>query len=181
MRRLSYLAALLLAAVAALAVVVTPTPLRTGAQTGTPMAGHGFVGAWRLTVTEPGNPPLPALTTFAADGTLLDSDPPVSPGSGGEPVTFRSSGHGVWQQSGPTAAALTFVQLVTDGQGHFVGTTTISAQVTLGADGNSLRGPFSVTAADPSGKVLFQGTGTVEATRITVQPMATPAAGTPAA
>lgn len=181
MRRLSPLAALLLAAVAAFALVLNLAPLRTGAQPGTPMAGKAFVGVWRLTAIEPGNPPLPALATFAADGTLLNSDPPVSPGSGGEPITFNSGGHGVWQQRGPTTAALTFVQLITDGQGHFLGTTTISAQVTLGADGNALHGPFSVTAADPGGKTIFQGTGTVQATRITVQPMTTPAMGTPAA
>lgn len=180
MRRLSYLAALLLAAVAALALVFTPAPLRTWAQTGTPMAGQGFVGAWRLTVTEAGNPSIPALTTFAADGTLLNSDPPVSPAGGGAPITLDSAGHGVWHQTGPTTADLTFVWLTTDAQGTFLGTGTVSAQVTLGADGNSLQGPFSLTAADPSGKTLFQGGGSVQATRITVQPMATPAAGTPA-
>ena len=38
----------------------------------------------------------------------------------------------------------------------------------------------SARVADPSGTVLFVGGGTVQATRITLQPLATPAAGTPA-
>jgi hypothetical protein len=48
--------------------------------------------------------------------------------------------------------------------------------MTLGADGNSWSGPYSSTTADPGGTVLATVPGTAEATRITVQPVATPAA-----
>jgi hypothetical protein len=51
----------------------------------------------------------------------------------------------------------------------------------LSDDGSSWRGDYRATVEDPSGKVLFVGDGKVEATRITVQPLATPATGTPAA
>lgn len=180
MRRLTFAVVPLVLAVASLVLTLGPAHPRAGAQAGTATAGPGFVGAWRLTVTEPGNPPLQALTTLAADGTLINSDPPVSPAGGGGPITVSSAGHGVWHETGPTTAALTFVELDTDAQGHFLGTATISAQITLGADGDSLLGSFRVTAADPNGKVLFQGAGTLRATRITVQPVGTPPVGTPA-
>lgn len=179
MRRVPFLAALL--AVAAAALVLGSAPLRTGAQTATPAAAdRGFVSAWRLTTTTPFGASQ-SLITFMADGTVLFSDRPSFPAAGGFPVTFISAAHGVWQQTGPTTAAATWVEFVTDGQGTFLTTVTDSVEVTLGADGTSFSGPFSGTVADPSGNVLFVGGGTVQATRITVQPLATPAAGTPAA
>ena len=178
MRRVPFLAALL--AVATAALVLGSARLRTGAQTGTPAAtGQGFVGAWRLTFDTPLGPSQ-SLLTVMADGTVLFSGRPVSPAAGEPPVTFSSAGHGVWQPTGPTTAAATWVGLVTDGQGNFLAIVTDSIDVTLGADGNSWSGSYSATVADPSGTVLFVGGGTVQATRITVQPLATPAAGTPA-
>ena len=69
-----------------------------------------------------------------------------------------------------TELARTFLAVVTD-----------SVEMTLAPDGNTWSGPYSSTTADPAGNVLNVATGgTAEATRITVQPLATPAA-TPAA
>jgi hypothetical protein len=69
---------------------------------------------------------------------------------------------------------------MTDGEGNFLGIITDSIEVALSADGSTWSGPFSSTTTDPAGSLLFVGTGTVQAERITVQPLATPAA-TPAA
>jgi hypothetical protein len=179
MRRVPFFAALLPVATAAL--VLGSAQLRTGAQTGTPSAaGHGFVGAWRLTFDTPLGPSK-SLLTVVADGTLLFSGRPVSPAAGETPVTFSSAGHGVWKQTGPTTAATTWVGLVTDGEGNFLAIATDSVEATLGADGNSWSGRYSATVADPDGNVLYVGGATVQATRLTVQPLAPPAAGTPAA
>jgi hypothetical protein len=52
-------------------------------------------------------------------------------------------------------------------------------EATLSADANSWSGSYSATVADPDGNVLYVGSGTVQATRIAVQPLATPI-GTPA-
>ena len=173
-----FLAAVLAAAAA---LVLGSAPHRTGAQTGTRSATDpGFVGAWRLTFDTPLGPSQ-SLLTVMADSTVLFSGRPVSPAAGETPVTFSSAGHGVWQPTGPTTAATTWVGLVTDGEGNFLAIVTDSVEATLGADGNSWSGPFSSTSADPSGNILFVGGGTVEAARITVQPLATPAAATPAA
>jgi hypothetical protein len=84
-------------------------------------------------------------------------------------------------QTGPTTAVATWVEFVSDGEGNFLVTVTDSIEATLRADGNSWSGSFSSTSADPAGNVLFVGNGTVQAKRITVQPLATPAIGTPAA
>ena len=175
MRRLSSLAALLAVAVAA-AFVLGSAQLRTGAQSASPAAADGgFVGAWHL-VTETPFGASQSLVTFMADGTVLFSDRPVLPGDAGFPVSFISAGHGAWEQTRPTSAAATWVEFVSDEQGNFLVTVTDSVELTLGTDGNSWSGPFSSTSADPTGNVLFVGGGTVEATRITVQPLATPAA-----
>lgn len=179
MRRWFMPAILVVTVIAAL--VLGPGPVRTGAQGNTPSVGASVVGAWRLTVTSAGRPATQSLATFSSDGTLINSDQPISPAGDGQPATISSVGHGVWHQAGATTVQLTFVELVTDLQGRFLGTTTVSAQLTLGADGQNFRGPFTVTVADPSGKVLFTGTGAVQATRIAIQPMATPTAGSPAA
>lgn len=179
MRRTLALAPFLAVAVVAALILVSPN-LRAGAQTGTPpTAAQGFVGAWRLSTQTPFGASQ-TLVTVMADGTVLASDRPVLPGSAGFPVSFTSAAHGAWHQTGPTTAAATWVEFVSDGQGNFLVTVTDSVEMTLGADGNAWSGPFSSTSADPTGKVLFVGGGTVQAARITVQPLATPAA-TPAA
>lgn len=179
MRRVLFLAAAL--AVAGAAVVLGSAPLRSDALAATSSAaGRGFVGAWRLTFDTPLGASQ-SLLTVTADGTVLFSGRPARPAAEGVPVTFVSAGHGVWQQTGPTTAETTWVGFVSDGQGNFLATATDSVQATLDADGDSWSGSYSATVADPSGSVIFVGGGTVQATRITVQPLATPAAGTPVA
>ncbi len=175
MRRSPVLAPLLAVAIAA-TLVLGASPHRAGAQPGTPpAAGPGFVGAWHLTTQTPFGASQ-SLATFMADGTLVFSDRPSQPGGAGFPVTFISTAHGVWQATGPGTAAATFVEFVTDGEGHFIAIVTDSVEMNLGANGATWSGRFSSTTTDPTGKVLYVGGGTVKATRITVQPLATPAA-----
>jgi hypothetical protein len=177
MRRVPFFAALLPIAAA---IVLGSAPLRTGAQTGTPSAtDNGFVGAWRLTFDTPLGPSQ-SLLTVMADGTVLFSGQPVKPAAEVIPVTFISAGHGVWEQTGPTTAAITWVGLVTNGEGNLLASATDSVEANLGAGGNVWSGSYSATVADPSGQVLYVGGATVRATRITVQPLATPP-GTPTA
>jgi hypothetical protein len=180
MRRVPFLATLL--AMVAAGLVLGVNNLRSVAQTGTPPAAvvDRFVGAWRLTFDTPMGPSQ-SLLTVMADGTVLFSGRPVSPAAGETPVTFSSAGHGVWESTGPTTAATTWVGMVTDGEGNFLAVVADSVEATLGADSNSWSGTYSATVNDPDGNVLYVGGATVEATRITVQPLATPAAGTPTA
>ena len=178
MRRVPFLAALLAVAVTAV-LVLGASQLRAVAQTGTPPAvGQGFVGAWRLTSENPAGTSQ-GLLTLMADGTVIFTGRPVAPTGGEPPVAFISAGHGAWAQSGPTTAAASFTVFITDGKGNFLWVVTDSVEMTLNPDGTSWSGPYSSTTADPSGNVLATVPGTAEATRITLQPLATPVA-TPA-
>jgi hypothetical protein len=177
MRHVPFVPALQAFAVAS-ALIIGATQLRIGAQTGTPpAAGRDFVGTWHLIFETPAGPS-ESLLTVMADGTVIFSGRPISPASGGNPVTFASAGHGVWQQTGPTTVATSWVGLVTDAQGNFLAVVTDSVEATLGSGGDAWSGTYSATVADPDGNVLYVGGGSVEATRMMVQPLATPI-GTP--
>jgi hypothetical protein len=179
MHRVPFLAAFLAVSVVS-AVVLGSAPLRTAAQDATPpAAGGSFVGAWRITSTNPAGASQ-GLLTLMTDGTVLFSGRPAAPTGGEPPVVFISAGHGAWEQTGPDTAVASFTVFIADGAGNFLWVVTDSVEMTLGADGDSWSGPYSSTTADPSGNVLATVPGTAEATRIMVQPVATPAA-TPAA
>jgi hypothetical protein len=175
MSRVPFLTALLAVAVAA-AFVLGSAQLRTGAQGATAAAaGGGFVGAWRITSQNPAGASQ-GLLTLMADGTVVFSGRPAAPTGGDPPVVFINAGPGAWERTGPTTAAASFTVFIADGAGNFLWVVTDSVEMTLGADGNSWSGPYSSTTADPSGNVLAVVPGTAEATRIVVQPVATPVA-----
>jgi hypothetical protein len=174
MRRVALLAVVLIGV--AMALALGQMQLRTGAQDASPVAaGGGFVGAWRITSENPAGVSQ-GLLTLMADGTVAFSGRPVAPTGSEPPVVFISAGHGAWEQTSPTTAAASFTVFIADGQGNFLWVVTDSVEMTLGPDGNSWSGPYSSTTADPTGNVLATVPGTAEATRITVQPVATPAA-----
>jgi hypothetical protein len=179
MRHVPFVAAVL--SVGAAALILSLAPRHTVAQAGTPSAAdQGFVGAWRLTFETPVGPSQ-SLLTVMAEGTVLFSGLPVKPAAEGAPVTFVSAGHGAWRQTSPTTAEITWEGFVTDVQGNFLAIATDSVQATLTADENAWSGPYRATVVDPSGTLIYEGGATVQATRITVQPLATPVTGTPAA
>ena len=177
MRHVSFLSASF--AVATAALLLGAVQLRSDAHSGTPVAvERGFVGAWRVTFDTPTGPSQ-SLLTVMGDGTLLFSGRPVSPAAGGFPVIYSSTAHGAWQATGPTGAAMTWIGLVTDGEGVLLAVVTDSVEATLDATGNAWSGSYSASVNDPDGNELYVGGATVKAERITVQPLATPAA-TPA-
>lgn len=160
----------------AVVAIASLAPVRTGAQaTDPPDLDPRFAGAWHLTTSTPFGASQ-SLITFSADGTVLFTDRPAFPGAEGFPVTLISTAHGSWEQTGPTTAAATWVAFMTDADGNFLGIITGSVEVTMNEDGSGWNGPFSSLTTDPAGNALYAGTGSVEASRITVQPLATPIA-----
>ena len=165
----------LLAAVVMLALLALGRLPGIGAQDGTPVAtAGGFVGTWRVTPVIEGQATA-ALTTFNADGTVLTSNPPVqaAPPDLGAGVLVQSVGHGEWAATGERTADVTFVFVQSDGNGNYLGTRTTRGSLELDDDGETWTGTFDATVADAAGSVLFTAAGTVEATRIAVEP-ATP-------
>ncbi len=86
-----------LAVVALLGVFAFARSLPTDAQD----AGDGFVGSWRVLITEEGDPN-PALLTFHADGTLTGAEVPVVLAPPGSPVEalMISGVAGAWAAEG---------------------------------------------------------------------------------
>lgn len=158
------------------AAVLSNAPPQTSAQFGTPMPVSGFVGAWRVTVTPTKGPAFVNLSTYGADGTVLNSGAPVMPVPGApSKQTLGSTGHGAWLSTGADTADVVFVVLQSDQAGNFLGTVTVQATLRLGSDDETWDGTFMTTIADPAGKVMAQFSGKVHATRITVQSMGAPA------
>ncbi len=146
------------------------------------MAKHPIVGTWWLNLAVTGAMDQEgALDTFAADGTVLASVKPVSPAPPDAPFgqIFASLMHGTWTVVGPNQVALTLVRLQTDESGNYLGTVTVPAVLDVSSDGQGLSGSFTYDVADPAGNVVASGTGTVEGTRLAVQPLGTPTVGTP--
>ena len=167
-------------AVVLLGVLAAGRTLPTTAQDA---AGEGFVGSWRLTVTIPGLPPETFLATFGADGTFTGSPPPAAPAPPGAPVrvVLTSSAHGAWESTGDDGAAITFMVSQASEAGDFLGTVTVRSVSRLDAGGDRATGEFTFDVADPAGTVVQSGSGTLTATRIVVEPLGTPGAGSPAA
>jgi hypothetical protein len=121
MHRLSFVLALVGLVVAGLAL--TSRQPGTTAQESTQPA---IVGAWFVTTHVENQPLSPNMTSFYADGTVLTSNRPVYPpaAAGGTPEA-RSAGHGAWQPNDDGTVDFTFVVLVSDVNGTYLGTRTL--------------------------------------------------------
>jgi len=127
-------------------------------------AGPSPVGAWMLRTVSNGSTSVD-LFAFTKDGLVVDAGgvPLKAPApSDRSPITI---GLGTWARAAGGGIDVAFASLGAGADGAFQGSSTISAHVLLGADGNTFHGPFKVTA-EAGGKVVYTGTGTVTATRI---------------
>jgi hypothetical protein len=131
--------------------------------------GQSFVGSWRMTFFEAAGPPTLGLATFGADGTVVTAEHPVVTPPIAPEVVFTSSGHGVWQPTGPDTAIVTFVSLGSTGQGTPFGTVTARSNIRVGWDGQTFSGHVVWTIADRDGNPLANCPGTFQATRIVAE------------
>jgi hypothetical protein len=167
---------------------------RTAAQeaTLTILADHPIVGAWLL--MNPGDPPSPSPMIFSADGTFSATGVPsyIDPQRG---VVFGSSTMGVWEPTGERSVHVTWVQVLSDGNGTYLGTFTLDGYPEVSADGQSWDDEGTqvhFTIRDASNAIVMEAGGgngaepatpPVHAIRMQVGnpgfPEGTPAAGTP--
>jgi len=155
--------ALLLAAALGLGSAAGPAAIP-----GTPTGAGTFVGSWRTTVVPAGGSPVPSLTTYEADGTLIVSRPPVVPAKVGglsRPVV-TSAGQGARARPGARTAAIVVVFLEADLQGRALGSQTIRGTDRLAPDGQTFQGEGALTVRDPQGRVVATSTVTARGTRL---------------
>lgn len=159
-----------------------------------------IVGTWigRATVnTPPGTPPFvfTVVTAFNPGGTVTQTNGAFNAHSSENPflpppfVVDESDQYGVWKRlEDSNQFAVTFKALLFAGAntptalygsffpGQNVGVVSIQAVLTLhlGEDGDTLEGPFSFQITNLGGTVVFGGSGAVSATRVKIEPLATP-------
>jgi hypothetical protein len=135
----------------------------TFAQEATPggTTGHPFVGAWRMTnAAFPEEAPI--LVMLHADGTYFQVE------------VDGSIGIGSWEATGERSAAVTFFEQFADDRGA-VNTITIRAAGVVASGGDAFTATYTIELTRPDGASGGEyGPGTVEATRIAVEPLGTP-------
>jgi hypothetical protein len=164
--------------------------------------GGSIVGTWIITVrvnTPPGAPPFifTELGSFNPGGTFIDtigiahsSQNPFLVGPFAPLAADFSDGFGTWKQLGEDSNqfAATFKRLILAGAntptsvygsffpGENVGVAGVQLVATLqhGENGDTLTGPFTFQLTDLSGQVVFAASGTFAATRLKIEPLATP-------
>jgi len=124
-------------------------------------------GSWSV-VVGPGSPTeFRALLTYAAGGGLMATAPVV-------PAPFHASTvHGTWERTGGHQFTYTFLSLLYNPTGHFVGTLKVRETLTLDTDGDQYDGTSSIEVFDPFGNVipaLSSCGGLAHGTRINVEP-----------
>ncbi len=157
-----------------------------------------IVGTWIVTSTintPPGAPPFifTELASFNPGGIFIDTfsldhnsaNPFVPPPLA---VDF-SDKFGTWKEVGDTNQfAGTFKEFLFAGPntptaaygsffpGQFVGVATVEFVATLqtGAAGDTITGPFTFQLTNLQGVTVFTGSGSFSATRLQIQPLATP-------
>ena len=124
-------------------------------------------GSWSV-VVGPGSPTeFKALVTYAAGGGLMASAPIVPAG------VHASTAHGTWERTGGHEFTYTFLALLYNSTGHFVGTLKVRETLTLDNSGDQYDGTSSVEFFDPFGNVVPAFStcgGTAHGTRINVEP-----------
>ena len=168
MRRVSVLVSLLPFILAGLVAAGAADDGQGHAATPAATAGHPAIGTWLIDWGgDPASPP--GLVVLAADGTVVELLPDA-PG--------RGDGAGAWAPTGPRTAAATVVFQLVDDAGTYGGVVKFRATIEVDGSGTRFTLPYAVEMIAPDGTARFAGQGTATATRVTVEAMATPLAGT---
>lgn len=142
----------------------------------------GLPGSWIGTAvsTTVQLPPLKTLMTFTSEGTVIESrrlylaNSPLGP-------LLATPGHGAWEKTGANEYAITIVLLYQGAANHptspgeVLGQEKVRMKLTISKDGSRLSGSILVEIRDVNDKIVFVGPGTLEATRIKVEPLTEPA------
>jgi hypothetical protein len=154
---------LCLAAIAAMAIALIPTPTYGDSNSAK------LAGSWKAAVaatTPPGLTPFTSLVTFTSDGSVIESRRYFVPASPLGPL-LETSGHGAWERVGDREFEVHFVFLLQGAAtGLDIGTDNVRLHVRLDSTGANLTGTFESTIKDTSGNPIFTASGTYLATPI---------------
>jgi hypothetical protein len=126
-----------------------------------------IVGSWYGAFSSPDFGPLPALFTFSADGTVVETDggelqpaPPDAP-------YYTGPGHGAWRKVDKNRVAITFMIIAVNPDGTLNATGKVRLLVTLsGVDAFSGTGSFAFFDADGNPIDGASGDESIQCTRI---------------
>ena len=116
-------------------------------------------GSWLTDETDPEGPSS-FLSAFSSDGVYTQ-------------VEGDATGVGAWEATGANTAALTFVEQFPEEEGG--GGITVRASIEVAPDGQTLTADFTIEFTGEGAPPGEFGPGTVTGTRISVEPMGTPA------
>lgn len=156
-------------------LVMVPTLLQPAASRAQGTEQQPLAGSWMITVnaTSGGEDfSFKSLATFTADGSYVGTtqgDTILNASPGALPIT--SPQHGTWTSLGNATYALTFMAILTDLQGNFGATLKVRQTINLNQTGDTWSGPFRAEYFDANGNVIFTFSGTMQATRINVEPL----------
>jgi hypothetical protein len=144
-----------------LAAITSVVFLYGCAATGDRMAasGTGLVGAWEISTARAAGVGK-SLVTISSDGTLFRS---------GDTHTTFSGAHGAWKAVGPNLYQGSYVGLLFDQGGKFVGYARNNFQVSLIGD-NELKGDVRVSTRDLQDRETAKSSVAISGRRIQVQP-----------
>lgn len=127
----------------------------------------GLEGSWIVDVSLNGAPqPFKSLITFTRGGGLVETDAAAfSP-----PIASASPAHGTWMRDREREFAFTFLKLLFDAQGNFIGTMKLHSAVKLERGSNQYTDKFKIEISDPNGSILFSSDGTGRGMRINAEP-----------
>jgi hypothetical protein len=127
---------------------------------GTDRDAHSLAGSWIITVIpdpQTGAPPFVNYAAMTKDGMIINSN---------------ETGHasiGVWTRTAGNQFAATFMGY--DASGEEIIQYKVRSTIELSQDGEEFTGPFVTDLFDADGNLFFTVTGTVQATRIHVEPL----------
>ena len=133
------------------------------APTSGPGADPSIVGLWHVFLVSVGQPFDEGFDQWHSDGTeILNDTAPPQPANGAGTVCL-----GVYKKTGPTYQ-LRHPFWSFNSNGNLAGSGVLLETVTMDTGGKSYHGTFEFDAYDLSNNLVFQATGEVSATRITV-------------
>ena len=133
-----------------------------------------LVGSWMVAAIPPGAQPGPPriLVSITGDGVAIRTAPlqQAAPPALGAERMFISTTHGAWVRMDDGGFGMTWVGYAFDDAGKFLATQRVRVAMQLNDTMNGFSGPFKTDFIGADGQVVASTTGTVQGTRIQVEP-----------